>query len=134
MEKTRVLLLPVLFITFGVLSSVSGQTAKLKYAIGIQTSQGFSPMIPAGKVLPTVYSETFANYKDDQQEVAIQLYQQLPEGTEKITDLRVPIPKGPTGTVRVILTLRVDAKKQLSIKASVMDTGLVKEFGPFTVQ
>ena len=109
------------------------QTA-LRFSIGINTSEGFSEMIPAGKKLPTVYSETFSNYKDDQESVALDLFQKLPEGVEKITDLRVPIPKKPKATVRVVVTLRINAQRQLIIKATVMDSTLVQEFGPFPVQ
>ncbi|MEP6848840.1 MAG: hypothetical protein ABI999_08275, partial [Acidobacteriota bacterium] len=46
-------------------------TAKLTYSIGINTTDGYTEMIPAGQALPTLFSETYSNEEDKQETVAI---------------------------------------------------------------
>lgn len=118
----------------GATASFAQTEKKLKYTLGIETSQGFSEMIPANKNLPTIYSETFANYLDGQKSIAITLSQKHPEGIEKIADVSIEIPAKPKATVKVILTLKIDADRKLVVKAVVMETGAVTEFGPYPVQ
>jgi molecular chaperone DnaK (HSP70) len=127
-----------LFLVFcGGVTESRGQAAKpvtLSYAIGINTSQGFSEMVAAGKTLPHTYSESFSNYLDNQKTVQIELSQKTPEGVEKIVVVDVEIPPQKKATVHVLITLKIDKSKNLTIKSSVMETGLVKTFGPFPVQ
>ena len=107
---------------------------KLNYSIGINTTEGYTEMIPAGQILPTLFSETYSNEEDKQETVAIEISQKRTEGIEKIVDVEVPIPQKSEGEVEMLITVKVDANKMLTVKASVMETGLVKEFGPFPVE
>jgi hypothetical protein len=43
------------------------------------------------------------------------------------------LPKRLKGKLNVIVTITVDANKQLRMKATVPETGYIKQFGPFTV-
>lgn len=106
----------------------------LKYGIGIDTLNGFALMVPAKRKLPVVYSETFANAEDNQKSVQIELSQQMPEGAEKIAVVNVEIPPRAKGKASIIVTLKIDRNKNLTIKVSVMETSLIEEFGPFPVQ
>jgi molecular chaperone DnaK (HSP70) len=115
-------------------SIIKPSESKLSYPIGIETSDGFTEIIPAGKELPTVYSETYSNQEDQQDTVNIQISQQRKEGMEKIVDVVVPIPAKGEGEVEVLITVKIDADKKLRVKASVMDSNQVKEFGPFPVE
>lgn len=109
-------------------------TPKLTYSIGINTSEGYTEMIPAGQTLPTLFSETYSNEEDRQETVGIEISQKRTEGIEKIVDVEVPIPQKSEGEVEMLITVKVDANKMLTVKTSVMETGLVKEFGPFPVE
>ena len=123
-----------LILLLGATISYAQADNKLQYPLGIETAQGFSEMVAAGKKLPTIYSETFANYLDGQKTISIALSQKHPEGIEKIADVSIDIPAKPKATVKVILTLKIDANRKLTIKAVVMDTGAVTAFGPYPVQ
>ncbi len=142
MREMSMLRLKLLIMTWGLflmLSSVSigyGQanSTTLKYPIGIDTSVGFSEMIPAATKLPIVYSESFSNALDTQKTVQITLSQKTPEGMEKIIVVDVDIPPQKKATVHVLITLKIDKTKNLTVKSSVMETGLIKTFGPVPVQ
>lgn len=125
-----------LFLMLGGVSVGYGQDRStiLKYPIGIETSVGFSEMIPASRKLPFVYSESFSNAQDNQKTVQITLSQKTPEGMEKIVVVDVDIPPQKQGTVHILITLKIDKDKNLTIKSSVMETGLIKTFGPVPVQ
>ncbi len=142
MREMSMLRLKLLIMTWGLflmLSSVSvgyGQAKPtiLKYAIGIDTSVGFSEMIPASTKLPIVYSEPFSNAQDNQKTVQITLSQKTPEGIERIIFVHVDIPPQKKATVHVLITLKIDKNKNLTIKSSVVETGLIKTFGPVLVK
>jgi molecular chaperone DnaK (HSP70) len=125
-----------LFMMLSCFSAAYGQDEKptLKYPIGIDTSDGFSEMIAASKPLPLVYSESFSNYRDNQKTVQIALSQKTPEGMEKIIVIDVEIPPQPKATVHVLVTLKIDKYKNLTVKSSVTETGAVKTFGPVPVE
>lgn len=128
------------FNTAGPDSNSSATTAAtLTYPISIETVDGLSEMVSADKQLPVVYSETFVFDKDDkfdpniaQDRASITISQKTPAGDESIVDVDVAIP--PKQTVNILVTVKIDQDKMLRVKASVMETGLVKEYGPFPVQ
>ena len=109
-------------------------SASLKKAIGIMTLTGFSEMIPAGKTLPQTYSESFGNAADNQAAIRITIVQRDSSGTEQILVADIDnLPPRPKGKLNVIVTVTVDANKQLRLKATVPETAYIKQFGPFPV-
>jgi molecular chaperone DnaK (HSP70) len=114
--------------------SVLSATPSLKKPIGILTTVGFSEMIPAGQNLPRTYSESFGNATDNQSAIRITIVQKDNSGTEMIVVADIDnLPKRLKGKLNVIVTITVDANKQLRMKATVPETGYIKQFGPFTV-
>jgi molecular chaperone DnaK (HSP70) len=115
-------------------SHASSTEASLTRAIGIMTLTGFSEMIPAGKNLPQTYSETFGNAADNQAAIRITIVQADRTGTEQILVADIDnLPARPKGKLNVIVTITVDVNKQLRLKATVPETGYVKQFGPLPV-
>ena len=109
-------------------------SSSLKKPIGIMTVTGFSEMIPAGKNLPQTYSESFGNATDNQDAIRITIVQKDASGSEQILVADIDnLPPRPKGKLNVIVTLTVDATKQLRLKATVPETAYVKQFGPFPV-
>jgi len=108
----------------------------LREPIGIVTlADAFTEIIPAGSELPHTFSETFANAADNQPGITITLAQKQPSGTEKIAAVTIDnLPKRPQGMLHVVVTIKVSRKKELTLKATVSETGYVKEFGPFPVE
>ena len=108
----------------------------LKKPIGIITAGDvFSEIIAAGTPLPRTYSDSFGNAYDDQTAVEITIAQKDASGMEKIFVATIDgLPKRPKGKLNVIVTVTVDAQKQLRLKATVPDTGYVKQFGPLPVE
>jgi molecular chaperone DnaK (HSP70) len=130
---------PFLFLVFALIALpvlAGPKTAKLRYPIGIQTvGEEFSELIPSGKPLPTVFSETFSTGADDQETVQIAIWQKTDHGLELVTDILVKeLPRAPKATVRVVVTLTIDGSKNLRVKATVVDTAKVHEFGPYPVK
>lgn len=117
-------------------SEVSAADPALKKPIGILTAGDvFSEMIPAGKTLPSVYSDSFGNAEDNQKAIQITIAQKDKSGMEKIMVANIDnLPKRPKGKLSVIVTITVDGQKQLRLKATVPETGYIKQFGPFPVE
>jgi molecular chaperone DnaK (HSP70) len=115
---------------------VSAATPALKKPIGIVTQGGvFSEMIPAGKALPSTYSDSFGNAEDNQRAIEITIGQKDASGMEKIVVAIIDnLPQRSKGKLSVIVTVTVDSQKQLRVKATVPETGYIKQFGPFPVQ
>ena len=91
-------------------------------------------MIPAGQSLPRTYSESFGNATDNQTAIRITIVQRDASGTEQIVVADIDnLPHRPKGKLNVIVTITVDANKQLRMKATVPETGYIKQFGPFAV-
>ncbi|MEP7074220.1 MAG: Hsp70 family protein [Acidobacteriota bacterium] len=129
-----ILLSSLLWSGCSMLGTKTAPAAKLSYSIGINTTDGYTEMIPAGQALPTLFSETYSNEEDKQETVAIEISQKRDDGIEKIVDVEVPIPARSEGEVEMLITVKVDANKMLTVKSSVMESGQVKGFGPFPVE
>jgi molecular chaperone DnaK (HSP70) len=115
-------------------ATVFPAAATLTRPIGILTTVGFSEMIPAGATLPKTYSDSFGNAKDNQTAIEITIAQKDATGTEKIVVAVIDkLPPRPKGKLNVIVTITVDINKQLRLKATVPDSGYIKELGPFPV-
>jgi Hsp70 protein len=115
--------------------SASGDPA-LKKAIGIVTvGDTFTEIIPARQKLPHTYSDSFANGQDNQKAIEITLAQKDRSGTEKIVVAVIDnLPPKPKARLRLIVTVKIDSQKKLTLKATVPETGYLKEFGPFPVE
>jgi molecular chaperone DnaK (HSP70) len=106
----------------------------LKKPIGIMTSVGFSEMIRAGESLPRTYSESFGNAEGNQTRIRVTIVQRDASGDETIVVADIDdLPARPKGKLNVIVTITVDTNKQLRLKATVPETGYLKQFGPFAV-
>ena len=116
------------------LNTVAAPT--LRKPIGIMTAgDGFSEIIPAGTPLPKTFSDSFGNALDNQTAVEITIAQKDSSGIEKILVATIDsLPKRPKGKLSVIVTVTVDSQKQLRVKATVPDTGYLKQFGPLPVE
>jgi len=124
-----------LFCSLGSLPRASAATA-LKRSIGIITAGGvYSEIVPAGTPLPHIYSSSFGNATDNQTAVEITIAQKGAGGTEKILVAVIDqLPKRPKGKLSMILTVTIDAQKQLRLKATVPETGYLKQFPPLPVE
>jgi molecular chaperone DnaK (HSP70) len=110
-----------------------GQT--LTFPLGIKTVDGFVPLIKTSESLPRVYSETFSTGQDDQQRVQVKLSQKREGGFETVCDVIITgLPKMKKGLVRIIVTLEIDRKKKLRVKATVQQTAKVTRYGPFQLR
>ena len=88
-------------------------------------------MIPAGKGLPQVYSDSFGNAEDNQSAIRITIVQKDSSGSEQIVVADIDkLPPRPKGKLNVIVTITVDTNKQLRLKATVPETAYIKNFGP----
>ena len=110
--------------------------ATLKKPIGIITvGNVFSEIMPAGTALPHTYSDSFGNAADNQTAVEITIGQKDAGGIEKILVATIDnLPKRPKGKLSVIVTVTVDAEKKLRMKATVPETGYIKQFPPMPVE
>lgn len=98
------------------------------------TASGFSEMIPAGKGLPQVYSDSFGNAEDNQSAIRITIVQKDSSGSEQIVVADIDkLPPRPKGKLNVIVTITVDTNKQRRLKATVPETAYIQNFGPFPV-
>ena len=130
----RLTSLPILCLVSCAVVNLFSATASLTKPVGILTTVGFSEMIPAGQSLPRTYSDSFGNATDNQSAIEITIAQKDASGTEKIVVAVIDkLPPRPKGKLNVIVTITVDANKQLRLKATVPETGYVKQFGPFPV-
>jgi len=115
----------------------SGAVARtaLQYALGITALTGFEEIIPGGKSLPTLYSETYATSSDDQKVFQVSLGQKRTAGVEKICEFTVDgVPPGPKVTQTFIVTVEIDAMKMMRVKTRIQSTGAIREFGPFLLE
>jgi hypothetical protein len=105
--------------------------AKLSFPIGLETSDGFTELISTTHGLPAGGSERLVFDKDDKDIATITVIQ--PSGTlkEKIAEVDIKVEKHKEANI--VITVTVDSTKMLKLKTSVMETGAVKEFGPFPV-
>lgn len=118
----------------GALSQAFAASPTLKKSIGIMTASGFSEMIPAGKGLPQVYSDSFGNAEDNQSAIRITIVQKDSSGSEQIVVADIDkLPPRPKGKLNVIVTITVDTNKQRRLKATVPETAYIQNFGPFPV-
>jgi molecular chaperone DnaK len=124
-----------ILVLLGSLFEVSAATS-LKKAVGIITAGNvFSEIIPAGTALPHTYSDSFGNAVDNQTAVEITIGQKDAGGIEKILVATIDnLPKRPKGKLSVIVTVTVDSQKQLRVKATVPETGYLKQYGPLPVE
>jgi len=107
----------------------------LEKSVGIVTEgRVFTPLIRAGQRLPFTCSRVFSNKTDGGSELFLEVAQQDPSGVENIVSTRVPIPPAPNGTLDITITLKIDEDKGMTVKATVAQSGVVKEFGPFPVE
>jgi molecular chaperone DnaK (HSP70) len=109
--------------------------ATLQKPLGILIAGGvIREVMPAGKELPATYSESFGNYEDNQKTIKITLVQSDASGQEIVMSAFIDnLPPRAKGKLVVIVTVKVDAAKQLRLKAMVPDSGYVKEIGPLPV-
>ncbi len=114
----------------------SPSNSKLNKSIGIVTvGDVISEIIPANQTIPHTYSETFSNAENGQQAIEITLAQKDRSGIEKICVAVIDnLPPKPIGKLNVIITIKVDQHKKLRLKATVPETGYLKEFGPVSVE
>jgi molecular chaperone DnaK (HSP70) len=110
--------------------------AILELPIGIKTLDSkFTPLIQAGTMLPITHSEVFGNAEDNQKGIEVNLSQQRPDGLEIVASIYADeLPPRPKGKLSGVVTLSVNAMKELKVKVTVVDTGFVKEYGPFPVK
>ena len=115
-----------------------GTPGVLDAPLGITAIAGgeedFFVVVPAGQQLPHTYSETYTTQYADQDRVEVAVSQKTRYGLERIVDLRMRVPLRPPGTSQVTVTLKIDERKQLAIKLTAIETGEVKEYGPFPVE
>lgn len=131
--RVSVFALAALFLS-GAFHELSSAGPTLKKPIGIMTTTGFSEMIPAGKALPQTYSESFGNATDNQAAIRMTIVQKDASGSEQIVVADIDkLPPRPKGKLNVIVTITVDANKQLRLKATVPETAYIKQYGPFPV-
>ncbi len=97
-------------------------------------SETFHELVGAGQLLPLTLSETFVTASPEQHQVEVDISQKHASGIEKIVTVIMDVPPEPPGTSQVIVTLKVDRAKQMTLKATAIATGKVKEYGPFPVE
>jgi hypothetical protein len=108
---------------------------QLAHPIGIATASGqFTEVIPSGKQLPTVFSDSFTITDEDQSAVSVHLSQKRPEGIEKIAVIDLGIPRLKIGETACLLTLTVDERKQLRVKVRIAGREGFEEYGPYLVE
>lgn len=95
----------------------------------------FTELIPAGGRLPLTFSDVFANAEDGQKAIEVTLSQKHRDGVEIIATIVADnLPARPKGTLRVIVNLSISTMKEMKVKVTVTETGLVKDYGPFPVR
>ena len=109
---------------------------RLTKSIGIITvGDVYSEIIAKGKSIPVTYSESFGNADDGQQAVEITLAQKDPSGVEIICTVVIDeLPPKEENGLHIVVTTKVDRDKNMKVKATVSETGYVKEFGPYLVE
>lgn len=73
------------------------------------------------------------HYVDYRTSLEVRLAQEHAEGLETVVDAMVPVPPAPSGEVQIVVSVRVDGRKRLWLKTTVVQTASVQEFGPFPV-
>jgi len=56
------------------------------------------------------------------------------DGSLRETIAEVDVPVDPMKDSSIVITINVDSQKRLRLKTSVMESAVVKEFGPFPVE
>lgn len=103
---------------------------RLRKSICIRTQKGCARLIAKDTELPASFSDTFGTSEDDQEEVRISLYQGESEKLSENTllgNFDLKISKGPVGTVRLQVTVVVDAEKNIKIKTHDQASGDKRE-------
>jgi molecular chaperone DnaK (HSP70) len=129
-------ILPCAFLVLALVTALAAPSPSLTKPIGIITAGNvFSEIMATGTALPRTYSDSFGNAADNQTAVEITIAQKDASGMEKILVAVIDnLPKRPKGKLSVVVTVTVDAKKQLRLKATVPETGYLKQFGPLPVE
>ncbi len=96
--------------------------------------ENFHELIAAEQKLPQTLSQTFTTDSPTQTQVEVTLSQKHSSGLEKVATMVMDVPARPAGTSQVIVTLKISAEKKLRLKATAIETGQVKEFGPYPVE
>lgn len=133
-----VILLLVTQIRPGLRRSPSTRSDVLASPLGITAIAGghedFFEVVPAGHALPHTYSETYTTQSETQDRVEVAISQKHDSGVERIASISLRVPPRPPETPQVIVTLRIDAQKRLRVKTTTIETGTVKEYGPFPLE
>ncbi len=98
------------------------------HSIGIKVGDsGFSRVIPRNSMLPVREKKLFATTAEDQEFVAIELYQGESESVSdnrKLGEVKLSgLPKGPVGSVRIELIITIDVESILRVSARELKTG-----------
>jgi len=105
---------------------------KLTRSISLVAEDGDVELLPAGKDLPAIASYRLLYEKSVEDAGTVTVYQY--EGTMHETIAQVDVPVPPMKDSTMVITVNVDSEKRLRLKTSVMETAVVKEFGPFPVE
>ena len=105
---------------------------KLTRSISLVAVDGDVELLPAGKDVPAMASERFVYVKDGLDSATVTIYQS--DGSLRETIAEVDVPVAPMKDSNIVITVSVDSQKQLRLKTSVMESAVVKEFGPFPVE
>ena len=108
------------------------ESQQLAESICLVTSEGCSRIISQGVKLPTSFSETMTNDEDNQEQLAIELYQgenAKSELNRRLGEVDIPIKKtGKAGKIHIQVTIMIDQSKKISLVVKDFESGYQDEF------